>query len=270
MVEGDLIDLTVPTLLHAMSCEGATAVLKVSRGNSQGELFFREGTLIHALSGGRAGDDAVRDLIHWHEGRFRLVRDSDRQPTTVTQPVAEFLRDRAGAATEGDSAQQAPSGDADRQLLDTLIQLLAKLEPDRSRLTEGRLEPGGVAALLLLASLGNAIIRYVTGRCGDPSVLPSRVLMRMAETQPYTQLLGEQDEEISISTAISVLDALDAVTGDRRRLFHDLAYALLDVLVIYGDTLSTFFHAAPLRDEWRTTFDVFIEGLWMAVQQVDV
>jgi hypothetical protein len=268
MVEGDLIDLTVPTLLHAMSCEGATAVLKVSRGNSQGELFFREGTLIHALSGGRAGDDAVRDLILWHEGRFRLVRDSDRQPTTVTQPVADFLRDRAAA--EGDPAQSAQTGDADRHLLDTLSQLLAKLEPDRARLTEGRLEPGGVAALLLLASLGNAIIRYVTGRCGDPSVLPSRVLMRMAETQPYTQLLGEQDEEISISTAISVLDALDAVTGDRRRLFHDLAYALLDVMVIYGDTLSTFFHAAPLRDEWRATFDVFIEGLWTAVQQVDV
>ena len=60
------------------------------------------------------------------------------------------------------------------------------------------------------------------------------------------------------------------MTGDRRRLFHDLAYALLDVLVIYGDTLSTFFHAAPLRDEFRGTFDVFIEGLWTAVQQVDV
>ena len=269
MVEGDLVDLTVPTLLHAMACEGSTAVLKVSKGNSQGELFFREGTLIHALSGGRAGDDAVRDLIRWHEGRFRLVRDSDRQPTTVTQAVADFIRDRMNQADRG-SAEAAPTGDADRQLLDSLIHLLTKLDPDRSKLTEGRLDPGGVAALLVLASLVNAVIIFVKGRCGDPTVLPSRVLLRMAETQPYTQLLGEQDEEISISTAISVLDALDSVTGDRRRLFHDLAYALLDVLVIYGDTLSTFFHAAPLRDEWRTMFDVFIEGLWTAVQQVDV
>jgi hypothetical protein len=241
----------------------------VQRGNSQGELFFREGTLVHALSGGRAGDDAVRDLMHWHEGRFRLVRDSDRQPQTVTQAVADFLRDRH-ARPEGESADAAPSGDADRQLLDALIVLLTRLEPDRSRLTEGRLDPGGVPALLVLASLVNAVIGFVKGRCGDPTVLPSRVLLRMAETQPYTQLLGEQDEEISISTAISVLDALDSVTGDRRRLFHDLAYALLDVQVIYGDTLSTFFHAAPLRDEWRAMFDVFIEGLWMAVQQVDV
>jgi len=269
MVEGDLVDLTVPTLLHAMSCEGSTAVLKVQRGNDLGELFFREGTLVHALSGGRAGDDAVRDIIDWHEGRFRLVRDSDRQPQTVTQGVADFLRDRRAAAI-ANSDTAAPSGDADRQLLDSLVAMLARLDPDRARLTEGKLDPGGVAALLVLASLVNSVIGFVKGRVGDPTVLPSRVLLRMAETQPYTQLLGEQDEEISISTAISVLDALDSVTGDRRRLFHDLAYALLDVLVIYGDTLSTFFHAAPLRDEWRSMFDVFIEGLWTAVQQVDV
>ena len=269
MVEGDLVDLTVPTLLHALASEGSTAVLKVQRGNSQGELFFREGTLVHALSGGRAGDDAVRDLMHWHEGRFRLVRDSDRQPQTVTQAVADFLRDMH-TAFDGDSTTIAPTGDADRQLLDALIALLSRVEPDRARLTEGRLEPGGVPALLVLTSLVNAVVGFVKGRCGDPTVLPSRVLLRMADTQPYTQLLGEQDEEVSISTAISVLDALDSVTGDRRRLFHDLAYALLDVLVIYGDTLSTFFHAAPLRDEWRALFDVFIEGLWTAVQQVDV
>src|SRR6185436_8133836 len=112
--------LTVPTLLHAMSCEGATAVLKVQRGNSQGELFFREGTLIHALSGGRAGDDAVRDLIHWHEGRFRLVRDSDRQPTTVTQAVADFLRDRA-EGNDITTSSASHNGDPDRHLLDSLI-----------------------------------------------------------------------------------------------------------------------------------------------------
>src|SRR5215471_1519418 len=141
MVEGDLVDLTVPTLLHAMSCEGSTAVLKVQRGNDLGELFFREGTLVHALSGGRAGDDAVRDIIDWHEGRFRLVRDSDRQPQTVTQGVADFLRDRRAAAIAS-SDTAAPSGDGDRQLLDSLIALLAKLDPDRARLTEGKLDPG--------------------------------------------------------------------------------------------------------------------------------
>jgi len=269
MVEGDLVDLTVPTLLHALASEGSTAVLKVQRDGSQGELFFCEGTLVHALSGGRAGDDAVRDLIHWHDGRFRLLRDANKQPRTVTQPIADFLRDRTRTA-DGETEADAATGDADKQLLDSLLALLAQLESKRARLAEGRMDPGGVAALVLLNSLVNPVIGFVKARCADPTVLPSRVLLRMAETQPYTQLLGEQDEEISISTALSVLDALDSVNGDRRRLFHDLAYALLDVLVIYGETLSTFFRAAALRDQWRATFDAFIEGLWMAVQQVDV
>lgn len=269
MVEGDLVDLTVPTLLHALACEGSTAVLKVQCGANQGALFFCEGTLVHALAGERAGDDAVRDLIHWHEGRFRLLRDADRQPRTVTQPVADFLRDRT-APPEGQEAAPVADGDVDKRLLEDLLALLARLEPDRQQLAEGRVEPGGVAALLLLAAVVNSVIAFVSARCADPTVLLSRVLMRMADTQPYTQLLGEHEERVSISTAVSVLNALDSVTGDRRRLFHDLAYALLDVLVIYGETLSTFFHGSREREEWRATFDVFIEGLWTAIQQVDV
>jgi len=185
----------------------------------------------------------------------------------VTQPVSDFLRDRAAPSDE----PSAPvDGDVDKLLLDDLLALIARLEPDRLKLAEGRVEQGGVAALLLLTEVVNSAIGFVTARSADPTIIPSRVLLRMADTQPYTQLLGEQDERISVGTAASVLNALDSVTGDRRRLFHDLAYALLDVLVIYGETLSTFFHGMPHREEWRATFDVFIEGLWTAVQQVDV
>jgi hypothetical protein len=268
MVEGDLVDLTVPTLLHALASEGSTAVLKVQRGERQGELFFCEGTLVHALAWPRAGDDAVRDLLRWQDGRFRLMRDADHQPRTVTQAVSDFLRDRAAPSDEHSAT--GDDGDGDKQLLDALLALIARLEPDRLTLAEGRVEKGGVPALLLLADVVNAAIGVVTARSADPTILPSRVLLRMADTQPYTQLLGEHEERISISTAVSVLDALDSVTGDRRRLFHDLAYALLDVLVIYGETLSTFFHGMTHREEWRTTFDVFIESLWTSVQNVDV
>lgn len=48
MVEGDLVDLTLPSLLHALSAEGSTAVLRVQRGTEQGALYFSEGALVHA------------------------------------------------------------------------------------------------------------------------------------------------------------------------------------------------------------------------------
>jgi Domain of unknown function (DUF4388) len=269
MVEGDLVDLTVPTLLQALASEGSTAVLKMQRGGSQGVLYFSEGTLVHAYTGEHAGDDAVRDLLRWHDGRFRLQRDSERQPRTVTQAVADFLSD-AQTQPRGPAAKPQTDGDPDRHLLDDLLALLARLDQDRVQLAEGRLEQGGVPALLLLAAIVNSLIAFVTGRCADLTVLPSRVLLRMAETQPYTQLLGEHEERISISTAASVLNGLDDISGDRRRLFHDLGYALLDVLVVYGDTVSTLFHGSRSREEWRANFDVFVERLWTAVQHVDV
>ena len=126
-------------------------------------------------------------------------------------------------------------------------------------------------ALLLLADVVNAAIGFVTARSADPTILPSRVLLRMADDAARTRSCSASTTNgFRSARRRACSNALDSVTGDRRRLFHDLAYALLDVLVIYGETLSTFFHGMPHREEWRATFDVFIESLWMSVQNVDV
>ena len=60
MVEGDLIDLTLPSLLQAMSREQSTAVLRLQRDGSQGALYFREGVLVHAHAGDASGWRAIR------------------------------------------------------------------------------------------------------------------------------------------------------------------------------------------------------------------
>src|SRR5262245_54613803 len=91
MVEGDLVDLSLPSLLDALSKEGSTMTLRLQRGIEQGVLHFSEGTLVHASSGQAVGDTAVHTLLSWDNARFRLVRDPDRQPRTVTRRVSEFL-----------------------------------------------------------------------------------------------------------------------------------------------------------------------------------
>ena len=49
MVEGDLLDLTLPSLLQALTREKSTAVLRLQRGTDdgadQGTVYFREGAL---------------------------------------------------------------------------------------------------------------------------------------------------------------------------------------------------------------------------------
>ena len=271
MVEGDLIDLALPSLLHALSTEGSTAVLRLQRGTDQGALYFCEGSLIHALAGQAVGDEALCALLDWTEGRFRLVRDPDQQPRTITQGLASFITTEAGRSSARSSSNGAAvkAASGDEQLLNDLLTLLTRLEQDKVRIEEGRIEPGVVPALLVITAVVNSMVAAVTARCSDSDVLPSRVLPRLAEAQPYTQLLGEEMERISITTAAGVLKGWDSSKEDRLRLFLDLSRALLDVLTFYGNTMSTFFHSAREREEWRATFGVFVDGLWTAVHQVE-
>ncbi len=274
MVEGDLLDLTLPSLLHALTRERSSAVLRLQRGSdngaSQGAVYFCEGALVHALAGEVSGDDAMYELLGWSEGRFRLVRDADRQPRTITPKLAKFIA--AAEAQAGNSSSASPSGSdesTDERLLHDLLSQLARLEQDKVRIEERQLEPGAVPALLLLATIVNSMIAVVTGRCTDSDVLPSRVLPRLAEAQPYTQLLGEDMERVSVATAVNVLKTWSTAKDDRAQLFLDLSRALIDLLAFYGNTAGTFFRESREREEWRATFGVFVEGLWTAVGQVD-
>jgi hypothetical protein len=154
--------------------------------------------------------------------------------------------------------------------LDEVITLLVGLEHERARLAEGRLEPAGSAPLTALSAIVNAVIEFVTARCGDARVLPSRVLAQLADEQPYTQLIGEEDERITVSTAAAILDGWNGDDADRRRMLQDLCRALIDVLSAYGATVTTLFRSPHDRDEWHATFEMFVDDLRTAVQQIAV
>lgn len=268
MVEGDLVDLTLPSLLTALAHEGSTVVLRVQRGADQGALYFSEGALVHAMAGSAAGDAAVYALLGWRDGRFRLLRDADRQPRTITHPVADFLASAGRRTTPGETPSTAPAeSDADARLLEELLGLLTRLEQDRARIADTRVNDG-VPILLLVTAMVNSVVAFTVARCGDPNVLPSRVLERLAETQPYTQLLGEEQERISVATAAATLKSWKGPAADRRRMFQDLCRALIAVLAFYGTTLSTFFHVTREREEWRATFDLFAEDLRAVIQEI--
>jgi len=274
MVEGDLLDLTLPSLLQALTREKSTAVLRLQRdtedGADQGSVYFREGALIHALYGDAEGDDAMYQLLGWSDGRFRLTRDAEQQPRTVTAKLANFISNADAAAPSSvGSSSSTDEVSNDEKMLHDLLTKLSRLEQDKVRLEDGQVEPGAVPALLLIATVVNSMVAVVTQRCTDSDVLPSRVLPRLAEQQPYTQLLGEDSERISVATAVGVLKTWNSTQEDRQQLFQDLCRALIDVLAFYGNTAGTFFRETREREEWRATFGVFVEGLWSAVRQIE-
>jgi hypothetical protein len=272
MVEGDLVDLTLPSLLQVMSRECSTAILRLQRGSDQGAMYFAEGVLVHAVSGQVTGDEAACELLGWPDGRFRLARDADPQPRTITDRLARLVVDSVGSHSGGSATAHSDSGEhrsVDEQLLHDLLTQLTRLEQDTTRLQEGRVEGGAVAALLLVTAVVNSMVALVTARCSDPGVRPSHVLPRLAEDHPYTQLLGEERDRISIATAAGVLKSWNSTTESREELYLELCKALLDVLVFYGNTASTFFHSNREREEWRATFALFVEGLTSAIHNVE-
>src|SRR6185436_8774976 len=93
MVEGDLSDLTLPSLLQVMSRECSTAILRLHRGVDQGAMYFAEGVLVHAVAGPVTGDEAACELLGWPDGRFRLARDAEPQPRTITDRLARLVID---------------------------------------------------------------------------------------------------------------------------------------------------------------------------------
>lgn len=270
MVEGDLSDLTLPSLLQVMSRECSTAILRLQRGTDQGAMYFAEGVLVHAVTGTVQGDEAACELLGWPDGRFRLARDPEPQPRTITDRLARLVVDTDSSRSSSAAQPQATSSDGrsiDERLLHDLLTQLTRLEQDTTRLQEGRVEGGTVAALLLVTAVVNSMVAVVTARCSDPGVKPSHVLPRLAEEHPYTQLLGEDRDRISIATAASVLKTWNSTSESREQLYLELCKALLDVLVFYGNTASTFFRSNREREEWRATFALFVEGLTEAISR---
>jgi hypothetical protein len=234
-------------------------------------MYFAEGVLVHAVTGAVTGDEAACELLGWPDGRFRMARDAEPQPRTITDRLARLVVDTDSAHPAGRSHSQSGGDErsVDEQLLHDLLTQLTRLEQDTTKLQEGRVEGGAVAALLLVTAVVNSMVAVVTARCSDPGVRPSHVLPRLAEEHPYTQLLGEERDRISIATAASVLKTWNSTSESREELYLELCHALLDVLVFYGNTASTFFRSNREREEWRATFAVFVEGLNGAVRGVE-
>lgn len=267
MVEGDLVDLTLPSLLQVMSRECSTAMLRLQRGTDQGAMYFSEGVLVHAVANQVQGDEAACELLGWPDGRFRLARDPESHPRTITARLARLVVDSESSGSTGKKSKKNKTADArnvDEELLHDLLTQLTQLEQDTTRLQEGRVEGGTVAALLLVTAVVNSMVSVVTARCSDPGMKPSHVLPRLAEEHPYTQLLGEERDRISIATAASVLKTWNSTSESREQLYLELCRALLDVLIFYGNTASTFFRSNREREEWRATFALFVEGLTTA------
>lgn len=85
-----------------------SSVLEISTREQQGRIFIREGRIIHAVAGGRTGDEAFNYLLRLTGGEFNLRPFTDPGCETIAGSWESLLME---AAQQRDEAQEPPAGD---------------------------------------------------------------------------------------------------------------------------------------------------------------
>lgn len=82
--------MQVPTLIEVVAVGKGTGRLEISSASDVGQMYFKDGELLHAFTRSMDGDMAVLDLIAW-EGSYKFVPDEETDQLTVTKPINALM-----------------------------------------------------------------------------------------------------------------------------------------------------------------------------------
>src|SRR5256885_9076588 len=96
---------TLFDLIQFECLQGSSKIVRVTSGERSGFLFFRQGNLVHATLGGRAGEEALRALLRWDRGAFEAWDGAWPAEESITLPYQTLL---LRATAEMDERGESP------------------------------------------------------------------------------------------------------------------------------------------------------------------
>jgi len=94
VLSGNLAQLPLLDILKLLSSGGQTGRLGLSDGANSGEIYLRDGSLVHAVTGAQMGEAAIYALMGWLQGDFSFVpavaapEESVETATEQSMPVS--------------------------------------------------------------------------------------------------------------------------------------------------------------------------------------
>jgi DNA-binding response OmpR family regulator len=82
---GSLSDMGIGAVLQAIEHEQRTGLLNVTSSERWGRVTFCAGKIVAAEAGRAQGEEAICELVHWHEGSYAFRP----QPVSPAPPIAE-------------------------------------------------------------------------------------------------------------------------------------------------------------------------------------
>lgn len=86
----DLIDI-----VQFNSLSRATAALKVTTGNREGMIFFKDGSVVHAMCGREIGEDAFFTILSFNGGSLQNIRGVQPPVVSINKSIEALLFETA-------------------------------------------------------------------------------------------------------------------------------------------------------------------------------
>lgn len=93
--QGSLKELPLPDIIQLVSVSGKTGAFTLKSGDSIGEIYLRDGQIVHAEMGELAGEEAVYELAIWTEGDFVFNPGRETETTSIRKSNTNLLMEAA-------------------------------------------------------------------------------------------------------------------------------------------------------------------------------
>ncbi len=93
--QGSLKELPLPDIVQLVSVSGKTGVFNLRNGATSGEIYLRDGQIVHAKAGNLEGEEAVYELAVWNEGEFVFHPGKTSPASTIKRSNTNLLMEAA-------------------------------------------------------------------------------------------------------------------------------------------------------------------------------
>ena len=128
---GSLTQMGLGSVLRMLCASGQDGVIEFIDGMNRGEIFVAAGGVVHAEAGAGWGEDALVELLSWHDGMFHFKTGVRTPAATIHGPLDAVLTRCAQRSGEREQIRKAiPSSDIVLHLFEGLPEKPVTVQPD--------------------------------------------------------------------------------------------------------------------------------------------
>ncbi|HKI86322.1 MAG TPA: DUF4388 domain-containing protein [Thermoanaerobaculia bacterium] len=93
--QGSLKELPLADIIQLVAVSGKTGAFDLTHQDDSGQIFLRDGQIVHAHLGELVGEEAVYELAIWSEGEFVFTPGRETEDTTINKSNTNLLMEAA-------------------------------------------------------------------------------------------------------------------------------------------------------------------------------